>query len=564
MQRKIISVLTLVAVLIFSWSCVSHYTKKEDVATLAKQKKNSLKVVGVQTCEGEYLEFFEKEETIVTKDALTGYVAAEGVLEIDKSEIVSKKREKRGDYYVIKTKDGRRYAAAYLDESQGKIILTKSYSWTSIPLSQAEFIWVRKSRAGAGVYLLGVVAFVAILLGALSGSSSSPPPSRSGSNCCPFVYSYDGDKYMFDAEPYGGAICQGLERTEWCVLENLKEVNGQYKILVANELDETQYTNEIALLIIDHPKGTTVLPDVSGNIHTIAQPVIPLKAFDGRGNDFMPLIFKNDRVYWSTRMESRNPDRKEDLRDELILEFPKPQNAKKAKLVVNACTTLWGSQMVKEYLDLYGDSVHDWFDSLKNKGPAYYEFVNMHLKDELYALNIRVKTEKGWISKGLIRGGGPFISKDKVYPLDLTDVESDVLAIKLTPPTNFWMINHIAVDYSENCAVGVKELKPFRAVDNNGRNIGEVLASDDADYYKMPNRGDQAELVFETPPQVNDMQRTLILKAKGYYDIHLDAQGEPQLTMIERLHKEPGFVVRHALKKYIKWKDEIMKEYLFQ
>jgi hypothetical protein len=317
----------------------------------------------------------------------------------------------------------------------------------------------------------------------------------------------------------------------------------------------------VGLLVVDHPLHTAVFPDISGEIHTIAHPLIPIKAYDSKGTDLMPFLSKNDRVYRTTQIEGKNPSRKGDLKDELILEFPKPQYAKKARLVVSFCSTHWGSQVVKQYLDLYGSAIHGWYDSIKSLGPAYYQFLNMSLKDELYGLNIRVQTERGWMSKGIIRSSGPRISTDIVFPLDLTDVSGDVLKIKLTPPASFWKINYLAVDYSDDLPVGLKEIKPTSADYNSNENIQKVLAFDDDIYLMIPNVGDYAELVFEAPPYAQGMQRSLILKVKGYYDVHLDAKGEPQLAMIERLQKEPGFALQYAFKEYLMWRGELMKKY---
>lgn len=566
MKRKITSVLTLVAFLVFTMSCVYHRIEKIDARAASYSEKKNMKIVGVQTIEQKYFDFSEDDPATFSGVTIEGKTIKNTELEINRSEIENLLKSRRGKSTEIKTKDGKTYEVHSYRETEDKIIVTKMYEWISIPFSQVELVWVRETKAGAGQYILGGVVLGALVFAIIAAvpSISGPPRKTSTTECCPFVYSFDGDTYMFDAEPYGGAICQGLERTEWCPLENLQETDGQYKILITNELNETQYTNEVALLVVDHPKDTDVVPDISGKVHTIYQPVVPDKAFDSKGNDLMPFFIKNDRVFWTTRIKGRDPDKKEDLRDELILEFPKPQDANTAKLLVNACTTIWGSQVVKQYLDLYGDTVHDWYNNVKDPGPTYYQFVNMHLKDELYALNIRVQTKKGWMSKGLIRGGGPLISEDRVYTLDLTDVPGDVLKIKLTPPANFWMINHLAVDYSDDLAVNVKEIKPARAFDNNGRDIRKAIVSDDSDYHVMPSIGDQAELIFEALPQVQGMQRSLILKIKGYYDIHLDAKGKPQLAMIDRLQKEPGFVVQHAFKEYLKWKDEVMKKYFSQ
>lgn len=568
MKMRITSLFTLLAFILFSWSCMTRYVKREEAKTVTESKKDEIKIIGLQIIKGGYIEFSEKDPATISNKSIEGMAILEKELEIHRSDIDHIQGEKGKGPAEIRTKDGKIYKIISYHETEQSIVVTKMYDWISIPINQVELVWVQKTRPSRAAIFLVTVGSIAALVAIVSSKSSSSSGSsvskgslEDSSGCCPFIYSYDGDTYTFDAEPLGGAICEGLERTEWCSLKNLKEIDGKYKIRIFNELNETQHLNEVALLVVDHPIHTSVIPDNSGEIHTIAHPVILQKAHDGKGTDLMPFLSKNDRIYWTTQIEGKNPSRMDDLKDELILEFPKPQYAKKAKLVVNACTTHWGSQVVKQYLDLYGSAIHGWYDSIKSMGPAYYQFLNMSLKDELYGLNIRVQTERGMVPRGLIRSSGPRISKDIVFPLDLTDISGDVLKIKLTPPASFWMINYLAVDYSDDSPISVKEMKPTSAVNNSNEDIQKILAFDDDNYLMIPNVGDYAELVFEAPPYAQGMHRSLILKVQGYYDVHLDAKGEPQLAMIERLQKEPGFALQYAFKEYLMWRGELMKKY---
>ena len=110
----------------------------------------------------------------------------------------------------------------------------------------------RSCLAGIGI-ALGVVAVGGLI--ALATKES-----------CPFVYSFDGENYVFDGEPYGGAICPALERTDYCLLENLKPFKNQYLLQLTNEVNETQYTNEFKLWVVDHPQDVSVIPDINGNL----------------------------------------------------------------------------------------------------------------------------------------------------------------------------------------------------------------------------------------------------------------------------------------------------------
>lgn len=501
MIKKIISLFTLTAFVVFTFSCYS--TKKEKIETIVSRKGKMPEILAVLKKSGERIKFSKDVPVKIVEDKIVGAVM-------------------KGSYEIS----------------------------VSIPISDIELVWIRKFNKRKTLLL--VLVGIPLTIGGLMIYYALTKES------CPFVYSFDGEKYIFDAEPYGGAICPGLKRTEWCGLQYLEEVYGKYRILVTNEVDETQYTDELKLLVLDHPESVRVVPGTMGGIHTVSKPILPARAYDQKGNDLTTYVCKNDWVFWSSRNDEKNPDQKADLRDELIFEFPKPKNVTKAKLLFNGCNTLWGSQTLKRYLDLYGNQVSRWYDEIKNFGPAYFNMINTHVREELYSLQIGVETENGWKSKGIIFGGGPFVSEDKVYILDLEDVPGDTLKIKLTPPAAFWMINYLAVDYTRDLPVKTTELKAVKAVDHKGQEVGKILAETDNNYQVMPNIGDSVELVFLAPERIDHMERTVILKASGYYDIHLNAQGEPQSETLNRIHNEPGFAVQYSFKEYLHWKQENM------
>jgi hypothetical protein len=249
-------------------------------------------------------------------------------------------------------------------------------------------------------------------------------------------------------------------------------------------------------------------------------------------------------------------EKKEDLKHELIFEFPKPEGKEVAKLLFNGCNTLWASHMLKQFLELYGTEIANYYADMAAKGPAYKRMMYWNEREEVFRMHIRVETEKGWKSKGMIVGGGPFVAEDRIYTLDLQDVPGETLKIKLTPPVAFWQINHLAVDYTDNLPVDVTEIAPIEALDDKNQDIQEILSFTDNDYLVMPKIGDSAWLTFLAIPQKIDQDRSYILKASGYYDIHLESQGEGQRDILNRFLLQPGYTIQYSLEKYSEWKKE--------
>ena len=160
----------------------------------------------------------------------------------------------------------------------------------------------------------------------------------------------------------------------------------------------------------------------------------------------------------------------------------------------------------------------------------------------------------------MVVGGAPVVTKDKAYILPVGDIPGEALRLKLRPPVNFWMVNSLAVDYGEESAFQVTELAAETAVDHTGRDVRAEIASTDSSYLVSPNRGERTELVFAAPALKEGLARTVFVKASGYYKAHLDATGEPQTELAERILGEPGFAARYSFREYLKWEAGVRAE----
>ena len=223
-----------------------------------------------------------------------------------------------------------------------------------VAVTDVSSIQIRKSDFLPAILVLGGTAIIVTVLALAVKEPDSAPMIGSGSSC-PIFYSFDGTRYVFDADPIGGAICKGMERTEWAELDHLKEIDGRYRLLIANELNEADFVDEVSLVVVDHPAGVRIVPDVLGGLHPIVRFQAAIRATDQNGRDLRSLIASEDDRFWESEKDGRDPENSEDLKDTLIFEFPKPAAAQKATLVANAWTTVWGMQAAKGFLELRGD-----------------------------------------------------------------------------------------------------------------------------------------------------------------------------------------------------------------
>ena len=415
----------------------------------------------------------------------------------------------------------------------------------SVAMQDVQRLWVERRGVSTARTIGLTVGIAAVAIGTFVAIVLATKQS------CPFVYSWDGSQFVFDAEPYGGAITRGLERDDYSELEHLHEQNGLYRLLLTNEVDETQYTNLMELWVVDHARGSRVVSDENGTLRSYTGIQKLSAARDRDGNDLLIWLQATDRKIWEPDAVA-GPDG--NLRQEVVLTFPKPADATQVNLIANAATGLWGSYMIKRMVELHGRDTDAWLASL-DKDPAGLEAIHAWGEREgTYRLPIEVEEATGWVVRGALPNGGPLLAEDRAIPLDVSHVRGTQLRVRLRPPVGYWAFNSFAAAYGSGQAVDVSRVAANSARTSDGKDVLQDLAAADDRYYPMPDTTDQAEVTFLAPTRKAGLDRTVFLHSRGWYQLHLRDNGAPDLTTFNKILSVPGAAVAYAADRFAEWR----------
>lgn len=445
-----------------------------------------------------------------------------------------------------------------------------------IPLEELSYIQVERVNSGKTVLaILGVTAVAAGISLALFFALKES---------CPFVYGFDGERYVLDAEPLGGAICKGLERTDLARLDHLRPVRGEYRLALRNEVEETQQLDRCDLLLVDHAAGCEVVPDLAARLYRVSGAVPPAEVTDEIGRDVTRFFAAEDAIAWQTHMaalaegppqgDGREPgSRPAPTRHTLTFRFARPEGVERAYLVVNAGATPWGSNMIREMLALRGAQLAEWYAEVDAGGPALARMQGFLAREELYHLKIHLQSAIGWEQQGHIFSGGPWVHETRALPIDLSRVDGDSLVIRLDPPCGFWGIDRVNLAWDvapapEPVAIaahlaleGVDVALPGNGSAGAAPDIVSSLAEADGRYHVMPEVGDAFTLCFPAPDVAPGLERTIFLRATGYYQIHLPDDLPDRTPELAAIGATPGGITHYALDLFRKWQAEIERTF---
>ncbi len=374
---------------------------------------------------------------------------------------------------------------------------------------------------GAIGYTVGAIVVVAVIVAAIKSS-------------CPFVSAYTGNGFELQGEIYGGAIYPQLARDDYMPLQMQPTEDGKLMVKISNELKEIQYTDVADLLVITHDKNSSVLADNNGNLYSIFHPSAPVKAWTSNGNDaFNFLTAENDNqvLHFDDTLSGHS-------NNYVITQFKNEKKSAKAKLVLSIKNSYWMDYLYSDLAKKFG-TYYASYVKKQNKRPAS-ELINW-AKQQNIPLQVSIKTSKGWEKVTELNTIGPLAMRELVVPLDLTDVDDNILEIKLSSGFMFWEIDYAAVDFSDDANFSVQKISPSSAIDETGKNVLPVLSNKDNKYLEQPDIGNVVTLTYDCTPQPGNVSRSYILKTSGYYTHSWDFNSKPDYAFLKGLKKPDAF-----------------------
>lgn len=321
----------------------------------------------------------------------------------------------------------------------------------------------------------------------------------------------------------------------------------QLRLKMANELDETDYVNAVSLTVVDHSPTTSAIPDSRGRVHVLRDLVPPTHAIDFGGRDATARIAHFDGVVWESMPLGRDPENDRDIRDGLELTFLRPAGTGEgAVLVVEGRSTEWGARMMGEYISSHGRATDAWYDSLDTDAPTLGRFGAMAARTGL--LGVSVWNGVQWEQRGHFWEAGPEVSKTQALQLDLVGIEGNEIRVRLESAPSFWYIDRVALGYTSADSFVEHHLKLSSAVDATGRDVLPLINEVDSREWVLET-GDEAVLVFDLPQRVSGMERSYLLRSHGWYRIHTDTSGTPQVALLREIASEPNAVSRVSVER---------------
>lgn len=349
---------------------------------------------------------------------------------------------------------------------------------------------------------------------------------------CPFAYAFNGQQFTFEGELFSSALSPNLERDDYLPLQRLAATDGQYRIMLSNELMEQHFIDQATLRVIQHPEGTKALIGQDGQPIVFSSFLPPSRAESSNGLDISSQVVTQD-------MNTFKFDEPNSSFNSAILTFDKPENAGQMNLWLAAKNSYWLDVVWEEYTQKFGGLYPGFQEKLAQKPP---ETPQKWAQNQGIPLAVYLETGPGeWQLTEYLLPSGPFSMRNMAAAIDLSRYQGNTVRIKLEAGFNFWELDCAAADFSAAPAYNDLEIMPQAATGSDGIDYAATLSQPDGDYLSFPGPGHRVWISFEAPPVTAGMRQTAFLHGKGYYHLIRDYKGLPELGDL-RHAKKPGFL----------------------
>ncbi len=524
---------TLAAALLAT-ACTVYKFKELDGPALAKSKKGT--IMQVQTAD-DTVGFSPSDPPVVKDGAVVGGIHM--TYSVDPQDIVEISPEKKAARIVLK--DGTRFLVAS-SVADGERILCQAVKPVVIPLDEVVLAQVRTVNAGASA--LNTLAGVLIVAGALAldfaldadDGGFDPTESFTVDLALSFIESapefvVEGNGWRSNFAILGMMDASNIAEekefwtAEWTTVEARPGEDGKLRVTLDNASAVPRGVDEAKLVVVDHPPGVAIAPDILGAVRSYAGPVPPESAADESGADIRALVAARDGVFWRTPGGEPAPAGKGLARDQISLSFPRPKGARRARLIVGVSNTTWRSEFAREALALSTVPAKPALPAApggkpsKPLRPAEFASRSGYRNWEFTTLRVRLMTVLGWQTGQVVFAVGPRPAEDMIYDIDLSDVPGDKVRLQLSPPAGYWLIDHLALDFGRDALLETAEIAPEGVGVPDAAEVLKALAAEDATTFVLYPAESASELTFLPPPPKMGRERTIFLRTVSCYEM---------------------------------------------
>jgi hypothetical protein len=491
-------------------ACCTVYKIKEMDGKALAAKGNKGRIVSVTTAEGP-VNFSEKDPAEVKGGGVVGSLRE--ICTVDPLDFAEIAPGKGGPNVVLR--DGRRFRVA-ASKSVGESVECEAVKAVYVPLDEVVRAKVRTVNSAASILgtLAGVVlvaGMVALDVATYDAVDNWPGTDFTGGMIDSLIESCDSapagsgrrrsNKALLGAKDASNAA-QDTEfwTMEWTAVDARPGEDGKLRLRLGNASGVPRGIDEAKLIVVDHPPGVMVAADVLGTVRACPGPVAPDSAAVG-GQDIKELVSVRDGVLWRTAERDAASGQAAPARDEIALSFAKPKGARKAKLIVSASNSSWRVQFAREV------------------PPALYQ------DWEFSKVRVRMLTVFGWQTVQVLFATGPLPASDLIYNLDLSDVGTDKVWLKLALPSGYWLIDRLALDFGGDLPVEAAVL-PVEEVDGpDAAEVLQALAAEDSTTLRLGIEDPPALLTFAVPQPKEGSARSFFLRTVSCYEMPAQAKG---------------------------------------
>lgn len=352
---------------------------------------------------------------------------------------------------------------------------------------------------------------------------------------CPYVYMDNGDGLVLENTLFTGAKAQQLERYDYKILPDYFKDSNWLALNIVNKLEEDQYTNDLDLINVMHPADLKVVMDQDGVIHTITDPIAPTKAYNEENTDLFPLVAHVDDAPYGF-----DPEGVEELTN-LYLEFDNNAHNEEGKLVLRLRNSQWSGFVYDQFNALFGENHSKWVEMNKDKTKEDRE---KWMREQGIKLIVERQTDEGWETVNEVELLGEVSFNEIVIPVK--DLDKDKNTLRLRTGFKFWDIDYAAMDYSvDSDLIQVQTIAPTSAIDNFGVDHTEAILENDALYMSHEQDSSTTRVLFEDLTTSTELERTLIVRSKGYYHMKKEYTGKTQRKKLKNF-VNPGELSRFS------------------